>query len=75
MWAPILADNSENVSRVLQTYIDRLNDFKTAIEKKDIAAITKNIEEANRIKKVLAEKSEPPVKVITKAVLNNLNNN
>ena len=75
MWAPILADNSENVGRVLQTYIDRLNDFKTAIEKKDLKAIAQNIEEANKIKKVLADKSESPVQEITKPVFNNLNNN
>lgn len=75
MWAPILADNSENVTQVLQTYIDRLNDFKTAIEKKDLEAITQNIEEANKIKKVLAEKNDSPIKEIIKPVFNNLNNN
>lgn len=75
MWAPILADNSENVTQVLQTYIDRLNDFKTAIEKKDLEAITQNIEEANKIKKILAEKNDSPIKEIIKPVFNNLNNN
>lgn len=75
MWAPILAGNSENVGRVLQTYIDKLIDFKTAIENKNLAAITQNIEEANKIRKVLATKKEASVKELTKPVLSNLNNN
>jgi prephenate dehydrogenase len=54
MWAPILTDNAENIVRVLQTYIDRLVDFKSAIEDRDSVTISEKIREANKIRKVLS---------------------
>ena len=72
MWAPILTDNSENITQVLQTYIDRLNDFKTAIEQKNMTAITKKIVEANKIKKVLPGINGSPGKEILKQRINNI---
>lgn len=54
MWAPIFDKNSENVLTVLDTYINKLQDFKSAIEKNNNQAISKLILEANKIKKVLS---------------------
>ncbi len=71
MWAPILADNSENVSRVLQTYIDRLEDFKKAIENKNTEAIAGKIETANKISKVLSKQTTSPEKELAKQLIIN----
>jgi len=53
MWTSIFENNSENVIAVLDTYIDKLNKFKEAIDKKDTEQITEMIVKANRIKKIL----------------------
>lgn len=75
MWAPILSDNSENITQVLETYINRLQDFKEAISQKKTSAIKKQIKEANKIRKVLANPDETPEQVLPKPVLNKLKNN
>lgn len=53
MWSPIFAQNSENVMRVLDTYIKELQRFKDAIKHKDQQELDKLITEANKIKKIL----------------------
>ena len=53
MWTSIFENNSENVLEVLDTYIDKLNQFKHAINKKETDQISKMIFKANSIKKIL----------------------
>jgi prephenate dehydrogenase len=53
MWTSIFENNSENVIEVLDTYIDKLNQFKKAIDNKQTDQITEMIFNANRIKKIL----------------------
>ena len=53
MWTSIFENNSENVIEVLDTYIDKLNQFKKAIYNKQTDQITEMIFNANRIKKIL----------------------
>jgi len=53
MWSTIFENNSENVISVLDTYIDKLNDFKTAINESNSNKINELIQNANRIKKIL----------------------
>lgn len=53
MWTPIFEDNSENILTVLDDYIDQLNHFKKVIKEKDNEQMSKMINEANKIKKVL----------------------
>ncbi|NOZ48200.1 MAG: prephenate dehydrogenase [Chlorobi bacterium] len=54
MWAPIFEQNADNVLTVLDTYINKLQDFKEAIIKNNNGTVTKLIEEANKIKKVIS---------------------
>ncbi len=53
MWTSIFENNSENVLEVLDTYIDKLNQFKKAINNKETNQISELIFDANRIKKIL----------------------
>jgi prephenate dehydrogenase len=53
MWTPIFAQNSENVISVLDTYIEKLKDFKKAIQEKDKPKISSLINDSNKIKRVL----------------------
>ena len=55
MWAPIFNHNADNVLTVLNTYIDSLNQFKTAIENRDREGLIHMISKANRIKRALRE--------------------
>src|SRR6056297_413675 len=52
MWSTIFENNSENVISVLDTYIDKLNDFKTAINESNSNKINELIQNANRNKKI-----------------------
>ncbi len=54
MWTPIFLQNSENVMTVLNTYIDKLQQFREAIEKNDKSTISRLITESNKIKKILS---------------------
>jgi len=54
MWTPIFAQNADNVVTVLDTYIDKLQQFRKAIEKNDKSTISHLITESNKIKKVLS---------------------
>lgn len=53
MWVPIFMQNKENVLSVLDAYMDKLNQFKTAMEQNDEQALRNLIEDANRIKRIL----------------------
>ncbi len=53
MWVPIFNQNSDNVIEVLDTYIEKLQDFKNHIKSKNNDDITKMIHDANRIKRVI----------------------
>ena len=53
MWVPILTRNRDNVLRVMDTYIARMNEFRQAIDRCDSDKIEELINEANRIKKII----------------------
>ena len=53
MWTPILMQNSQNVLRVLETYTDKLEAFRKAMENMDECALRKLIEDANRIRRII----------------------
>ena len=53
MWIPILSQNRDNVLRVMDTYIEKMKEFRTAIDNGDEDRIRELIEEANKIKKIL----------------------
>lgn len=53
MWVPILIQNRENVLRVIDTYMEKLGEFRDAIDNFDADKIRGLIEQANRIKKII----------------------
>lgn len=53
MWAPIFSQNKENVLTVLDTYIEKLQDFKKHIADYDEEGIKDLIHNANKIKRIL----------------------
>ena len=53
MWVPILSQNRDNVLQVIDTYIDKMKEFREAISDYDEDKIRSLIGEANRIKKIL----------------------
>ena len=53
MWVPILALNHDNVLRVIDTYIDKMKELRTAIDAYDEEKIRALIEEGNKIKRIL----------------------
>lgn len=53
MWVPILAQNRDNVLKVIDTYIEKMGEFRKAIEDFDSDKIRELIEQANRIKKII----------------------
>jgi prephenate dehydrogenase len=53
MWVPILTQNRDNVLHVMDTYIEKMQAFREAVDALDEARIRSLIEEANRIKKIL----------------------
>jgi len=53
MWTPIFNQNADNVIKVLDTYIDKLNEFRTAITMHEGNKINELIINANKIKKIL----------------------
>ena len=53
MWTPILLQNRDNVLRVMDTYIDKLNAFREAISDGDEDAVRRLIEEANKIRRII----------------------
>lgn len=53
MWVPILSQNRDNVLKVMDTYIEKMNEFCDAISSGDEKRIRELIGEANRIKRIL----------------------
>lgn len=53
MWVPILSQNRDNVLQVIDTYIDKMQQFRTAIADDDAQSIRELITEANKIKKII----------------------
>jgi len=53
MWVPIFMQNKENVLDVLKEHIAQLERFKESIEKSDDAYLTKLIEDANKIRRII----------------------
>ena len=53
MWTPILIQNRDNVLHVIDTYIDKMQAFRTAIEEGDEDAIRGLIEESNKIRRII----------------------
>ena len=53
MWIPILMQNHDNVLQVVDTYIEKMRQFRDAIADFDQDKIRELIESANRIKKIL----------------------
>lgn len=53
MWVPILSQNHDNVLKVMDTYIEKMNEFRDAISSGDEKRIRELIGEANRIKRIL----------------------
>jgi prephenate dehydrogenase len=52
-WAPIFAENSENILQVMDSYIEKINLFRKMIIEKDIKGLKTIMEEANKIRKIL----------------------
>lgn len=53
MWVPIMTQNRKNILRVIDTYIEKMQEFRDAIDEFDADRIRSLIEEANRIKRIL----------------------
>lgn len=53
MWAPIFAQNRDNILTVLDTYIGKLQDFKACIAGFDEEGVRKLIGQANKIKRII----------------------
>ena len=53
MWVPILSQNRNNVLKVLDTYTEKLNAFRKAIDEGDEESVRRLIEDANRIRRII----------------------
>lgn len=53
MWVPILKENRQNVLQVIDTYINKMQQFRDAICDNDADAIRALIEEGNKIKRII----------------------
>ena len=53
MWVPILMQNRDNILQVMDTYIEKMQEFRSAVEEFDETKIRALIEDANRIKKII----------------------
>lgn len=53
MWAPIFSQNKENVLTVLDTYIEKLEEFKKHIAEFDEEGVKSLIRKANKIKRII----------------------
>ena len=53
MWVPIFLQNHDNLLRVMDTYIEKMQAFREAVEAYDEAKVRALIDEANRIKKII----------------------
>ena len=57
MWIPILTQNHNNVLQVMDTYIEKMQQFREAVASYDEDALRKLIEDANKIKRIIRRKS------------------
>ena len=53
MWTPILSQNRDNVLHVMDTYIEKMQAFRKAIEDGDEESVRRLIEDANRIRRII----------------------
>lgn len=53
-WTPIFMENNENLLDVLDVMIDKLNNIKKILSEKNETELYKLIQEANKIKKIIA---------------------
>ena len=53
MWIPILIQNHNNVLQVMDTYIEKMQQFRDAVASYDEAALRQLIEDANKIKRII----------------------
>ena len=53
MWIPILSQNRENVLHVMDTYIEKMQAFRKAIEDEDEDVVRDLIQEANKIRRII----------------------
>ena len=53
MWAPIFSQNKENILTVLDTYIEKLQEFKKHIADYDEKGVKDLIHKANKIKRII----------------------
>ena len=53
MWIPILTQNHNNVLQVMDTYIEKMQQFREAVASYDEAALRQLIEDANKIKRII----------------------
>jgi prephenate dehydrogenase len=67
MWTPIFHQNKKNIGKVLQKYIDTLQQFKDRIENDDLEGVDDLINEANDIRRVLDEKERNEAETIKNA--------
>ncbi len=52
-WAPIFTENSKYIIEAIDTYIEKMNDFKKMISEKNTSGLISLMEEANKIRKIL----------------------
>ena len=53
MWVPIFMQNRENLLHVMDAYVEKMQEFREAIDKFDEDKVRALIDEANRIKKII----------------------
>lgn len=53
MWTPIFEQNKDNILTVLDTYIEKLNNFRDLINENESEKLAQLIKESNKIKRVL----------------------
>lgn len=53
MWVPVFEQNSKYILEVLDTYMEKLQEFKTSIENNDDDKLHQLITQANHIQKIL----------------------
>lgn len=52
-WAPIFLENADYIIEVMDTYIEKMKDFREKIKEKDMEGLKGLMEEANKIRKIL----------------------
>ena len=53
MWTPILTQNRDNILRVMDTFIEKMNAFRDAVADSDEDRMRELITEANKIKRII----------------------